>query len=86
MTMPHPMSEATDTAAQCWCDPRVLGRQMDPELAEVFAEMLDRKDAERAEGGQSIDIIVGGGITAPSEDMRDIETSVEGFQPTGETR
>lgn len=28
-------------AAQCWCDERTAGRQMDPELAVVFAEHLD---------------------------------------------
>ena len=29
-------------AAQAWCDPRTSHIVMDPVLAEVFAEMLDR--------------------------------------------
>ncbi len=34
--------EALQHAAQCWCDPRVKDRTMDPELAEVFAEKIDQ--------------------------------------------
>jgi len=34
--------ESRGLAAQCWCDPRTSGTVMDPTLAEVFAEMLDR--------------------------------------------
>lgn len=30
-----------DIAAQCWCDPRTSGKQMDAELAEVFAEQVE---------------------------------------------
>jgi hypothetical protein len=33
--------KALYTAAQCWCDPRVGDREMDSDLAEVFAEKLD---------------------------------------------
>ena len=32
--------EAIEIAAQCWCDPRVGDREMDTELAIVFAEKL----------------------------------------------
>ena len=31
---------ALEIAAQCWCDPRVSDREMDSELATVFAEKL----------------------------------------------
>jgi hypothetical protein len=34
-------SFARGIAAQCWCDPRVSDREMDSELAEVFAEKLE---------------------------------------------
>jgi hypothetical protein len=34
--------ESLQLAAQCWCDPRTSGTVMDPVLATVFAEMLDR--------------------------------------------
>lgn len=34
------MEEARGIAARCWCDPRVENRQMDVEMAEVFAEAL----------------------------------------------
>ena len=33
---------ARGLAAQCWCDPRTSDREMDAELAEVFAEMLQK--------------------------------------------
>lgn len=35
-------------AAQAWCDPRVSDREMDPDLATVFAEILDvaKREAE----------------------------------------
>ena len=33
---------AKGLAAQCWCDPRVSDREMDVELADVFAEMLQK--------------------------------------------
>ena len=33
---------ALGLAAQCWCDPRTSDREMDVELAEVFAEMLQK--------------------------------------------
>jgi len=33
---------ARGLAAQCWCDPRTSDRVMDPDLAEVFAEMLQK--------------------------------------------
>ena len=37
------MSEfAKQVAAQCWCDPRTSGIEMDVRLAEVFAEKLDQ--------------------------------------------
>lgn len=32
--------KAREIVAQCWCDPRVVDREMDVELAEVFAEKL----------------------------------------------
>ena len=32
--------EARGIAARCWCDDRVSDREMDCELAEVFAERL----------------------------------------------
>jgi hypothetical protein len=31
---------ARERAAQCWCDERVSERTFDPELAEVFAEVI----------------------------------------------
>jgi len=31
---------AMGLAAQCWCDPRTSNREMDSELATVFAELL----------------------------------------------
>lgn len=33
---------ARGLAAQCWCDPRTSDRVMDPDLAEVFAEKLQK--------------------------------------------
>jgi len=36
-----PSEQAIHIAAQCWCDPRVGDREMDSELATVFAEKLD---------------------------------------------
>ena len=33
---------ARGLAAQCWCDPRISDRVMDEQLAEVFAEMLQK--------------------------------------------
>ena len=33
---------AMGLAAQCWCDPRIEDRVMDPELAQVFAESLQK--------------------------------------------
>ena len=33
---------ARGLAAQCWCDPRTSDREMDVELAEVFAETLQK--------------------------------------------
>ena len=35
-------TESLQLAAQCWCDPRTENTVMDPVLAEVFAEQLDR--------------------------------------------
>jgi len=35
-------SESRGLAAQCWCDKRTENTTMDPVLAEVFAEQLDR--------------------------------------------
>ena len=35
-------SKAIAVAAQCWCDPRVSDREMDVELAKVFAEQIDK--------------------------------------------
>ena len=37
---------ALEKAAQAWCDKRTESLVMQPELAEVFAEMLDEIDAE----------------------------------------
>jgi len=34
------LNEAREKSAQCWCDRRVQDREMDAELAEVFAETL----------------------------------------------
>ncbi len=34
------IDDARQIAARCWCDSRTSNRQMDPELAEVFAETL----------------------------------------------
>ena len=36
-----PSEIAIATAAQCWCDPRTETREMDVELATVFAERVD---------------------------------------------
>ena len=36
------MNVARGLAAQCWCDPRVSDREMDADLAEVFAETLQK--------------------------------------------
>ena len=36
------MDVARGLAAQCWCDPRTSDRVMDPDLAEVFAEILQK--------------------------------------------
>jgi len=33
---------ARGLAAQCWCDPRTSNREMDVELAEVFAETIQK--------------------------------------------
>ncbi len=33
---------ARGLAAQCWCDPRTSDREMDVDLAEVFAETLQK--------------------------------------------
>lgn len=38
--------KALEIAAQCWCDPRVSDRVMDPELATVFAEKLEAVEAK----------------------------------------
>lgn len=32
---------ATEKAAQAWCTPATSGKQMDPELAAAFADILD---------------------------------------------
>jgi hypothetical protein len=41
-------------AARCWCDPRVSDREMDSELAEVFAEKIEEYiNALRWCGGSS---------------------------------
>lgn len=37
-----PTPEARRIAARCWCDPAVENRAFDPELAEVFARVIDR--------------------------------------------
>lgn len=52
--------KALEIAAQCWCDPRVSDRVMDPELATVFAEKLEATLSslaamtERAEAAESV--------------------------------
>lgn len=37
-----PSEESMHTASQCWCDPRTSDREMDVDLATVFAEKLDQ--------------------------------------------
>jgi len=34
--------KAIETAAQCWCDPRTSGTEMDADLFTVFAEVIER--------------------------------------------
>jgi len=34
------MDEALEQAAQCWCDPEIEGRVMDPPLAEAIAKRI----------------------------------------------
>lgn len=36
-----------EKAAQVWCDPRCSGKQMDVELATVFAELIDKENEFR---------------------------------------
>lgn len=36
-----PSENALHKAAQAWCDPRTSSKTMDPDLAVVFAEILD---------------------------------------------
>ena len=59
--------ESRELAVQCWNDQRTRGKVIDPDLAEVFAEALDK--AKDKEGGQTINIITGRGTMAPSEDI-----------------
>ena len=37
-----PSRKAMEIAASCWCDPRTDNTSMDPILATVFAEQVDR--------------------------------------------
>ena len=40
------LNQARELVAQCWCDPRVSDRDMDVELAEVFAELLCKESQQ----------------------------------------
>lgn len=45
------IKEARHIAARCWCDPRTASKEMDAELAEVFAETLIAHRANFLEDG-----------------------------------
>ena len=44
--MADDLSLYRERVARCWCDPRTESRELDSDLAEVFAEMLRAAEAD----------------------------------------